>query len=84
MQTGTGRAAIYQKSKFLITAVSTYSTYVFQKLGATYIQENSSFLTAAKSLAEELPEKREAILRDLSMREYLLKLPVTGGSDIGP
>ena len=41
-------------------------------------------MTAAKSLAEELPEKREAILRDLSVREYLLKLPVTGGLYIGP
>ena len=57
---------------------------MFQKLGAKYIQENPSFSAVIKRLTETLPEKREAIMRDLSVREYLLKLPVTGGLYIGP
>ena len=67
--------------KVLITAVNTHSAHEFQKLGAEYIQENPSSLTAAKSLAETLPEKREAIMRNLSVREYLLKLPIMGISN---
>lgn len=57
--------------KVCITAANARSTHVFQKLGAKYMQEDPSFFALAKSLAEELPEKREAILQDLSVREYI-------------
>ena len=63
--------------KVRIMAANTRSAHVFQKLGAEYIQDDPSFLGGAESLAKALPEKREAILRDLSVREYLLKLPVS-------
>ena len=79
-----GESRHISEIKVLITAVNTHSAHVFQKLGAEYIQENPSFLTATKSLAETLPEKREAIMRNLSVREYLLKLPITGVSDTAP
>lgn len=79
-----GKSRHISEIKVLITAANARSAHVFQKLGAEYIQENPSFLTAAKSLAEALPEKREAIMRNLSVREYLLKLPITGGSDTAP
>ena len=70
--------------KVRIMAVNTRSTHVFQKLGAEYLQEDSSFSAAIKRLAEELPEKREAIMRDLSVREYILKLPIARVSDTTP
>lgn len=76
-----GKSRHISEIRVLITAVNTRSAHVFQKLGAKYIQENPSFLTAAKSLAEALPEKQEVIMRNLSVREYLLKLPITGVSD---
>lgn len=63
--------------KVRITAANAHSAHVFQKLGAQYIQEDSSFLSAAKRLAESLPEKRETIIQDLSVREYILKLPIS-------
>lgn len=76
-----GESRHISKIKVLITAVNTHSAHVFQKLGAEYIQENPSFLTVVKNLAEALPEKQEAIMRNLSVREYLLKLPITGVPD---
>lgn len=79
-----GKSRHISKIKVRITAANARSAHVFQKLGAEYIQENPSFLTATKSLAEALPEKREAIMRHLSVREYLLKLPITGVSDTAP
>lgn len=57
---------------------------MFQKLGAEYIQDDPSFLKAAENLAKDLPEKREAIMGNLRVREYLLKLPITGVSDTAP
>ena len=79
-----GESRHISEIKVLITAANARSAHVFQKLGVEYIQENPSFLTATKSLAEALPEKREAIMRNLSVREYLLKLPITGVSDTAP
>ena len=63
--------------KVRITAANARSTHVFQRLGAQYMREDPSFFASAKKLAEELPEKREAIMRDLSVREYILKLPIS-------
>lgn len=79
-----GKSCHISEIKVRITAANARSAHVFQKLGAKYIQENPSFLTAAKRLAEGLPEKREAIMRNLSVGEYLLKLPITGVSDTAP
>lgn len=79
-----GESRHISEIKVCISAANAHSAHVFQKLGAEYIQENPSFLTAAKSLAEALPEKREAIMRNLSVREYLLELPITGVSDTAP
>lgn len=79
-----GKSRHISEIKVLITAANARSAYVFQKLGAEYIQENPFFLSATKSLAEALPEKREAIMRNLRVREYLLKLPITGVSDTAP
>ena len=79
-----GKSRHISEIKVRITAANTRSAHVFQKLGAEYIQENPSFLTAAKSLAEALLEKQEAIMRNLSVGEYLLKLPITGISDTAP
>lgn len=76
-----GKSRHISEIKVRITAVNTRSAHVFQKLGAKYIQENPSFLTAAKSLAEALPEKRKAIMRHLCVRESLLKLPIMGISN---
>lgn len=70
--------------KVRIMAVNTRSAHVFQKLGAEYLQEDSSFSATIKSLAETLPERRETIMRDLSVREYILKLPITSVSDTAP
>lgn len=79
-----GKSRHISEIKVLITAVNTHSAHVFQKLGAEYIQDDPSFLKAAENLAKDLPEKREAIMGDLRVREYLLKLPITGGSDTAP
>lgn len=76
-----GKSRHISEIKVRITAANARSAHVFQKLGAEYIQENPSFLSATKNLAEALPEKREAIMRNLNVREYLLKLPITGVSD---
>lgn len=70
--------------KVRIMAVNTRSAHVFQKLGAEYLQEDPSFSATIKSLAETLPERRETIMRDLSVREYILKLPITSVSDTAP
>lgn len=67
--------------KVRIMTVNTRSTHVFQKLGAEYLQEDSTFSAAIKRLVEELPEKQETIMRELSVREYLLKLPIASVSD---
>lgn len=72
------------KIKIRIAAANARSTHVFQKLGAECIQEDPSFFASAKSLAEELPEKWEDIMRDLSVREYILKLPITSAPDADP
>ena len=79
-----GKSRHISEIKVLITAVNTHSAHVFQKLGEEYIQDDPSFLKAAENLAKDLPEKREAIMGDLRVREYLLKLPITGGSDTAP
>lgn len=65
------------KIKVLIAAGNTHSTHVFEKLGAKYVQDDPSFLKVAKDLAESLPEKHERIMRDLKVREYILKLPIS-------
>lgn len=79
-----GESRHISEIKVLITVVNTRSAHVFQKLGAEYIRDDPSFLKVAENLAKDLPEKREAIMRDLCVREYLLKLPITGGSDTAP
>lgn len=76
-----GESRHISEIKVRITTANTRSAHVFQKLGAKYVQENPSFLSAAKRLAESLPEKRETIMQDLGVQEYLLKLPITSGSD---
>ena len=73
-----GKSRHISEIKVRITAVNTRSAHVFQKLGAEYMQDDPSFLKAAENLAKGLPEKREAIMGDLRMREYLLKLPIIG------
>lgn len=65
------------KIKVLIAAGNTHSSHVFKKLGAEYVQDNLSFFKAVKELAESFPEKQESIMRDLKVREYILKLPVS-------
>ena len=65
------------KIKVRVSAANAHSAHVFQKLGAQYKQEDPSFLSVAKRLTESLPEKRETIMRDLSVREYILKLPIS-------
>ncbi len=72
-----GESHHVSKVKARVAAGNTHSTHVFEKLGAEYIREDPSSFTSAKKLAEELPEKREAILRDLIVREYILKLPIS-------
>lgn len=79
-----GKSRHISEIKVRITAANTRSAHVFQKLGAEYIQDDPSFLKAAENLAKDLPEKREAIMGDLRVREYLLKLPITGGPDTAP
>lgn len=76
-----GESRHISEIKVRITAANARSAHVFQKLGAEYIQDDPSFLKAAENLAKDLPEKREAIMGDLCVREYLLKLPITGVSD---
>lgn len=63
--------------KVRIMDANARSTHVFQKLGAKYVQDDPAFLKVAENLAKDLPEKWESILRDLSVREYLLKLPIS-------
>ena len=79
-----GKSRHISEIKVRITAANARSIHVFQKLGAEYMQDDSSFLKAAENLAKDLPEKREAIMGDLCVREYLLKLPITGVSDTAP
>lgn len=76
-----GESRHVSEIKVRIMAVNTRSAHVFQKLGAEYLQEDPSFSAAIKRLAEELPEKQETIMRDLIVREYILKLPITSVSD---
>lgn len=63
--------------KVRIAVGNAHSIHVFEKLGAEYMQDDLSFLKAAEDLAKSLPKKRESIIRDLSVREYILKLPVS-------
>lgn len=79
-----GKSRHISEIKVRITAANTRSAHVFQKLGAEYVQDDPSFLKAAENLAKDLPEKREAIMGDLCVREYLLKLPIMGVSDTAP
>lgn len=79
-----GKSRHISEIKALITTVNTRSAHVFQKLRAEYIQDDPSFLRAAENLAKDLPEKREAIIGDLRVRKYLLKLPIMGVSDTAP
>lgn len=78
-----GKSCHISEIKVRITAANVRSTHVFQKMGAEYIQDDPSFLKAAENLAKDLPEKRETIMGDLCVREYLL-MPVTGISDAAP
>ena len=72
-----GESRHISKVKVLIAAGNIPSTHVFEKLGAEYAQDNLSFLKTAEDLAKDLPEKREEILRDLKVREYILELPIS-------
>lgn len=79
-----GKSRHISEIKARITAANARSAHVFQKLGAEYVQDDPSFLKAAENLAKDLPEKREAIMGDLRVQEYLLKLPIMGVSDTAP
>lgn len=70
--------------KVRIAAGNAHSVHVFEKLGAEYIQDDPSFLKAAEDLTKSLPEKRETIMQDLRIREYLLKLPIITASNTAP
>lgn len=72
-----GESRRVSKIKALIAAGNAHSTHVFEKMGAVYVQDNLSFLKIAEDLAKDLPGKREDIFRDLKVREYILKLPIS-------
>lgn len=63
--------------KVCIAAANVRSAHVFQKLGAAYIGEDPDHFSSIKRLAEALPEKREDIMRELTVREYILRLPIS-------
>jgi hypothetical protein len=41
-----------------------------------YLQDDPAFLNVLKNLTKHQPKKLEALMRNLNVREYILKLPV--------
>ena len=73
---GYGESRHISEVKGRITDGNAHNAYVFEKLRMEYLQDDPAFLNVLKNLTKHQPKKLEALMRNLNVREYILKLPV--------